>query len=158
MSACWVFSHWEYLTIWKESSWRLLWEDTWLYLLLVLLWECHCRRLQLGFIIYGGFQGNSFLGAGCGQLLEVLLSLQSTWEVELSVLSIVKVILMYKRSFMSVDFRKRSCPLFSVWEDFMLKFSLDEKDKDYFKAGVIKEKDQTLFLFKLVYRCFTILC
>ena len=116
MSACWVFSHWEYLTIWKESSWRLLWEDTWLYLLLVLLWECYCRRLQLGFIIYGGFQGNSFLGAGCGQLLEVLLSLQSTWEVELSVLSIVKVILMYKRSFMSVDFRKRSCPLFSVWK------------------------------------------
>ena len=86
------------------------------------------------------------------------MSLQSTWEVELSVLSIVKVILMYKRSFMSVDFRKRSCPLFSVWEDFMLKFSLDEKDKDYFMAGVIKEKDQTLFLFKLVYRCFTVLC
>ena len=48
---------------------------------------------------------------------------------------------------MSVDFRKRSCPLCSVWEDLMLKFSLDEKDKDYFMAGVIKEKDHMLFFF-----------
>ena len=58
---------------------------------------------------------------------------------------------------MSVDFRKRSCPLCSVWEDFTLKFSLDEKDKDYFMAGVIKEKGHTIFFFKLVYSWFTIL-
>ena len=48
---------------------------------------------------------------------------------------------------MSVDFRKRSCPLCSVWEDVTLKFNLDEKDKDYFMAGVIKEKGHTIFFF-----------
>lgn len=44
---------------------------------------------------------------------------------------------------MSVDFRNRSCPLCSVWEESTLKLSLDEKDEDYFMAGVVNDKDHT---------------